>query len=111
MNRPLTWQGSDHFLSVFVSFASAIHSTHLLVTSQLQTFGMNKKAFQSNANRPLAHSKGYIVNKFEHVRGGQNPVQGPPPEQTDRQTRLKTLSSYIRWRAVLSSKDNLCTMS
>ena len=27
----------------------------------------NKKAFQSNANRPLSKSKYYIVNKFEQV--------------------------------------------
>ena len=29
----------------------------------------NKKTFQSNANRLLANSPGYIVNKFEHVNG------------------------------------------
>ena len=29
----------------------------------------NKKAFQSNANRPLADSPRFIVNKFEHVQG------------------------------------------
>ena len=28
------------------------------------------KAFQLNANRPLANSTGYIANKSEHVRGG-----------------------------------------
>ena len=31
----------------------------------------NKKAFQSNANRPLAGSPGYVVNKFQHVREGK----------------------------------------
>ena len=32
---------------------------------------MNKKAFQSKTNWPLAdRCLGYIVNKFEHVRGG-----------------------------------------
>ena len=44
----------------------------------------NKKAFQSNVNWPLADSMGYIVNKFQHVRGragpcagyGQHPVRG-----------------------------------
>ena len=29
----------------------------------------NKKALKSNLNRPLADSLGFIVNKFEHVRG------------------------------------------
>ena len=33
-------------------------------------FYPNKKAFHSNANRPLAVSPGYIVNKFENVGGG-----------------------------------------
>ena len=31
----------------------------------------NKKAFQSNANRQLAGSPGYVVNKFQHVREGK----------------------------------------
>ena len=30
----------------------------------------NKKAFQSNANRPFSDTMGFIVNKFEHVGGG-----------------------------------------
>ena len=31
----------------------------------------NKKAFQLNANRPLANITGCIVNKFEHVWGSR----------------------------------------
>ena len=38
------------------------------------TIFVNKKAFQWNANRPLANSTGCIVNKFEHVAGGRVPV-------------------------------------
>ena len=34
---------------------------------------MNKKAFQSNADAPFAHSKSYRVNKVEHVLGGWGP--------------------------------------
>ena len=32
----------------------------------------NKKAFQSNANRPLSDSPFFMVNKFEPVRGGRS---------------------------------------
>ena len=35
--------------------------------TQLKILRINKKAFQSNANRPLADSVDYIVNKFEHI--------------------------------------------
>ena len=31
---------------------------------------MSKKAFQSNADRPFAHSTSYIVDKVEHVLRG-----------------------------------------
>ena len=38
---------------------------------------INKKAFQSNANRLLADSMGYIVNKYEHAQGEGAVEWGP----------------------------------
>ena len=83
----------------------------------------NKKAFQSNANRPLADSPGDVLNKFEHIqrvgcytvrsmlnkfdhfwRGqgqwdgeGEGVIWNLP---VNRQKRMKTLSfrNFVGWR-------------
>ena len=39
-------------------------------TSHVNNSCANKKAFQLHANRPLADSPRFIVNKFEHDWGG-----------------------------------------
>ena len=76
----------------------------------------NKKAFHPNANRPLADNQCFILTKFAggiFVQWGPSWISlnisrgqgwalwarlGPctwPPEQTDRQTRLKTFHNFI----------------
>ena len=75
----------------------------------------NKKAFQSNANRPLSNSLCVILNKFERVRGTgwagsgacmggwwQGQVQRPPPPWTEWQTDTTENITFPqrRWRAV-----------
>ena len=39
------------------------------------TAGKNKKAFDSNANCPFADIMGYIVTKFEDIRGNPGTIR------------------------------------
>ena len=88
---------------------------HLSVILSLTVPSMNKKAFQSNANRPPTDNTGYIANNYEHVRGaawagvlyrsgvGRGPIQRPHL-CTDRQTDRQGLKHYLP--ATLSGDSN-----